>query len=183
MQFCLFVGKIFEKKQISLEYDTIINISKYLLGIRYSIENIPIGGSDILSYIQNITYGEQGRLAFSDLSIPEIGKIVLRLLKSCEKIKTDDINALLSIIDPSSHILVQVFLLDLKQEHKKALETHLKTQIPEEKIVIFEWLDKKFKEVSQINQNVLKSFENEVKDVLSILVEINSDKLAHLVSD
>lgn len=182
-QFCIFIAIVTKTMEIKLPYEITMKAAKFLLGVKYNIESIPIGGSDILLYIHNFTYGEQGRLAFTDVSLPELGKCALRLLKTCEKITNEDINDLLSITHDSSHILPQVFLFDLKQDYKKSLQTHLQAKTPEEKDLIFSWIWQKFKFFSENSPKDLKSFQNEVSDILSILVDINSDKTAQLVRD
>ena len=182
-QFCIFIGKVVEQTRITMDYPICIRISKYLLSVMHNIENIPIGGSDIISYIENSTYGEQGRLTFADVTLSELGKISLKLLKSCESLNSKDIDSLLAIAESSPHILVKVLLYDLKQEYKKSLQVHLETKNLEEKDLIFGWIDSKFKEFKEKNNRDLKNFQSEVSDVLGILVDINSDKTAHLVRD
>ena len=176
-QFCCFIAKVTETGEILVPDEVSIKVAMFLLKIKENIENIPIGGNDILSYIQNITYGEQERLSFADFTVSELGKITLKLLKSCKTISEQDITSLLSAAESSSHTLIQVFLLDYQKNYIKSLYTHLKTTNPEEKVLIFDWLDQKFRSNGQTE------LKNEVIEVLSILVEIDSDKTAHLVRD
>jgi Golgi CORVET complex core vacuolar protein 8 len=173
-QFCCFVGKAVSLYDVALPLDVTLGVSYYFLNIKLNIENIPIGGSDILSYINNITYGEQDRLSFTDFSLKDIGKVLLKMLKLTPQLPGNNLESLLKLSEESPHTLVTVYLLDLKKDYIKSLKTLLNS---DEKECIFDWLDSKFKIYTQ------KDLKNEVMDILSILVEIDSDKTAHLVKD
>lgn len=177
LQFSIFVGRLIEKCDILLSYTTAVAVCKHLLIVKGEVENIPVGGSDIIAYINNITYGEQNRLAFSEYSLDEIGKTILKMLKKFPKHEDKVVAALLSLADNTQHTLVKVYLHDLQQNYIKSLNILIYCSKEQEKRYIFEWLNGKFQESSQ---DKLKS---EVIEFLGMLVEIDSDKTAHLVRD
>lgn len=177
LNFSCFIAKMSEKTQIPIEHDIIIAISSCLLQVTEPIESSQTHGSDIVSYIHNLNYGGPNNAVFSEFSIKDLGTVLLKLLKSCEKLSNSEQKSLLSMSLKSPHILVKTFLLDTKDNYLESLNIFLQAPNLAEKILVFDWLDSKFKESPH---EVLKK---KTIDELGTLVEIDSDKTANLVKN
>lgn len=177
LNFSCFIAKISEKTKIPIEHGIVVAISSCLLQITEPIESSPTHGSDIVSFIHNLNYGGPNNAVFSEFSIKDLGTIILNLLKTCENLSDSEKKSLLALSLKSPHILVKAFLLDLQDKHLESLSIFLQASNLTEKILVFDWLDSKFKESPH---DVLKK---KTIDELGTLVDIDSDKTANLVKN
>jgi hypothetical protein len=174
LNFSLFISRICRK--VSLDHEIIVATCACLLKLNQGIEISPIGGSDIVAYIHNLTYGGFSHSFFTDFSLSEIGSVILYLLQNVSLSEAEQIH-LLGINRHLPHVLVKTYLLDLQSKYAESLDTFLKAEKAEDRALVFDWLSNKFKEGTQ------GKIQKQMIDRLSDLVEIDSDKTAHLVKD
>ena len=173
--FSCFIAKVSEKTQIPIEHEVVIAVSTCLLRVAEPIESNLNYGSDIVAYIHNLAYGEPNQAVFAEYSLKELGTVLLKILKNCGTLTDAEQKSLLALSKPTPHVLVKAFLLDLQSRHEESLDTFLQASAPSDKVLVFDWLDLKF------NEGPNEPLKKKTIEELGILVEIDSDKTAHLV--
>lgn len=182
LNFSLFTAKVCEKTEIPVNSEFIVPACIVLIKLNGPVESNAIGGSDIVSFIHNLSYqggyltAQANSATFNEMSLQDIGKVVLKMLQSVT-LSDEEQKRLLECNKTIPHVLVKTYLLDLQKRYADSLNCFLNAEKAEDRAQVFEWLNSKFKEGPQ------NELQKKMIDRLGELVEIDSDKTSHLVKD
>ncbi|CAG9320228.1 unnamed protein product [Blepharisma stoltei] len=181
--FTLFIAKAASINQSIISKQICVKTAKYLmqpLQARRPQAAIPMTSSiDNYLTVTSLNEGSEFQLN-TEYTIEEKGSLILKMLKTCGELTSDEIDDLFRVAVNSPYIEVLVYLQELKKEYANCLSAFIHSEKIEIKRKVFDWLADAF---AKLNESELEVLKTRVMDWLNILVEIDSDRTAKIVRD